>query len=135
LFARFAPVFALATGAFLTVDGTLGLIFGGAEFDVGEPLPRHTWNWVFQFNGWHELLHVLTGLLLVVAWSKRAWLPAGLLAFGALYTVFAALAFSDGDDVANVVFSNARDNIVHAYLGVVAIALAVAAARRRPVPA
>jgi hypothetical protein len=113
-------------GPALAINGVLGLLLAGAELDTGDDLPRHEWNFFFHFNGWHEVLHVATGTLLTIASSRERWAALGALTFGAIYAVLTPLAFIDGDDVLNVVFSDTPDNVVHAVLGVAGIIVGLA---------
>jgi hypothetical protein len=130
-----AWLYCIAIGPALALNGALGLVLGGAELETGDDLPRHEFNFVFEFNGWHHVLHVLTGGLLALALVRRAWAPVLALAFGLVYAVLTPLGFIDGDDVANVVYSHTADNFVHATLAVLGLAIGVAAlSRRRPGP-
>jgi hypothetical protein len=122
-----ARIFCLLVGPALALNGLLGLLFAGAEFEVGDDLPHHGWNFFFEFNGWHELLHIATGLMLTVASFRQRWAPVGALLFGVIYAVLTPLALIDGDDVANVIFSDTRDNVVHALLGAAGLVLGIAA--------
>src|SRR4051794_11310125 len=79
--ARLARVFCLSVGPALALNGLLGLLFAGAELEVGDSLPHHRWNFFFEFNGWHELLHVATGLMLSLVAFSRRWARVGALAF------------------------------------------------------
>jgi hypothetical protein len=128
-----AYAFCLTIGPFLFIDGLLGLIFAGTSLRTGEDLPHHSWNFFFQFNSWHQLSHVVTGLVLIVAATTRSRLPTGLIIFGAIYAVAAPLGFIDGNDVLDVIYSDTRDNIIHALLALQALALGlgVLVVRRR----
>jgi fermentation-respiration switch protein FrsA (DUF1100 family) len=121
-----ARAFCLVVGPALALNGVLGLLLAGAEFDTGDRLPRHEWNFFFQFNGWHEALHVATGTLLTVASLRGSWAARGALAFGLIYAALTPLAFIDGDDVLNVVFSDTPDNFVHALLGIAGVTVGLA---------
>ena len=118
-----AYAFCLTIGPFLFIDGLLGLIFAGTSLRSGEDLPHRGWNFFFQFNSWHQLSHVVTGLVLILAATARRRLSGGLIIFGAVYAVAAPLGFIDGNDVLDVIYSDTRDNIIHALLAVQALAL------------
>jgi Domain of unknown function (DUF4383) len=132
---RIAPLlayaFCLTTGPFLFIDGLLGLIFAGTSLRTGEHLPHRSWNFIVQFNSWHQLAHVVTGGILILAATRRGWLPVGLLVFGAFYAVAAPLGFIDGNDVLDVIYSDTRDNIIHALFAALALGLGVLVVRRR----
>jgi hypothetical protein len=123
----------LAVGPFLFLDGLGGLIFAGTGLSVGAELPHREWNWFFEFNDWHQLLHVVTGAVLVVAASRSEWAGRGALIFGAVYLVLTPLAVIDGDDVANLIYSDGRDNVIHGLLAIEGVALGLAAIAARGV--
>ena len=121
--------FCLAVGVSLLLNWILGLVFGGREFATSDDPPRSEFNFFFEFNGWHHLLHVLTAAVLVAAIFRRDWAPACALLFGAVYLVLTPLAVADGNDVANAVYSDTPDNFVHGSLAVAGVALGVAGFR------
>jgi hypothetical protein len=125
-----ARAFCVVVGASLMLNGILGLSFGGHEFAVRDDLPHSEFNFFFEFNGWHHVLHVVTAGILLVASLRREWAATGALVFGAVYLVLTPLALIDGDDVANLIYSDPRDNVVHATLAVVGTALGLIALRR-----
>jgi hypothetical protein len=128
-----AYAFCLTIGPFLFIDGLLGLIFAGTSLRGGEDLPHRGWNFFFQFNSWHHLSHVVTGLVLILAATTRSRLSTGLIVFGAFYAVAAPLGFIDGNDLLDVIYSDTRDNIVHAFfaLQALAVGLGILVFRRR----
>jgi hypothetical protein len=95
---------------------------------VGAQLPHREWNWLFEFNDWHQLLHVVTGAILLAGGLRREWAGRAAIAFGAVYLVLTPLAVIDGDDVADVIYSDGRDNFIHGLFAVEALVLGLAAA-------
>jgi hypothetical protein len=126
-----AGIFCLIVGPLLVLDGITGLIFAGTGLSVGTELPHREWNWFFEFNDWHHVLHIVSGGILVIASLKRTWWARGVLVFGAIYVVLTPLAIVDGDDVGNVVFSDGRDNVVHAMLAAEGVFLGLTAGALR----
>ena len=127
-------LFCLAVGPLLLLDAVFGLGFAGTPWSAGNDLPREEWNYIFHFNSWHQLLHVLDGLVLIAGAVKREWAWAAALAFGGSYAVMAPAGFLDGDDVFNLFYSATRENLVHtmfAVQGVVLGLLALRSQRRR----
>jgi hypothetical protein len=124
---KLTRAFCVTVGLLLLLeDGTLGLIFSGTDFSVSDHPPHKGWNFFFEFNSWHHLLHVATGALLLAAALRREWAPTGAFVFGAIYVLMAPLGFIDGDDVLNIVYSGARENTVHAVLAVAGVSLGIA---------
>jgi hypothetical protein len=118
-------LFCLAIGPFLLLDGAAGLLFADTAFSSGDHLPHAEWNFLFHFNSWHQLLHVLNGLVLSAGAIKRNWAPAAALAFGTTYAVMAPVGFLDGDDIFNLFYSGTRENLVHAMFAIAGVALGV----------
>ena len=126
----------LATGPFLLLDGLGGLIFAPTAFSVGDHLPREDWNFLFQFNGWHNALHIVNGAVLTAGAVRRSWSAPATLLFGLSYAVMAPVGFIDGDDVFNLFYSGTRENLVHTFFALEgvffgSVGLAAAAASRR----
>jgi uncharacterized protein DUF4383 len=124
-------LFCLAVGPFLLIDGLGGLIFAPAGFGTGDRLPSEEWNFVFHFNAWHHLLHVLDGMVLTVGAVRRSWAPAAALLFGTSYAVMAPAGFLDGDDVFDVFYSSVRENVVHTAFAVQGVTLGLLGLRSR----
>jgi Domain of unknown function (DUF4383) len=124
-------LFCLATGPFLFLDGLSGLIFAPAGFATGDHLPSEEWNFVFHFNAWHHVLHILNGTVLTAGAIRRAWAPAAALLFGATYAVMAPVGFIDGDDIFNLFYSSTRENLVHTAFAVLGVTLGLLGFRAR----
>jgi len=129
----------LLTGGLLLLDTIPALVFTAFDLATGDDLPSQGWNFVFAFNTWHHLLHVVTSTGLLIAGMRREWAPVGLLMFGAIYVLLAPAGFIDGDDAFDVIYSGWRENWVHAVLAVQGVVLGVlglqARARERGQPA
>ena len=118
---RSAPqMYALVVGASLVVGGVLGFFYN-ASFATGDATltDRDAVLGLLDVNGWHNLVHVISGLLgLAVAGSftsARAY--AGI--FGAVYMLLAVLGFAagDGETLFSLVPVNTEDNVLHLLLG------------------
>jgi hypothetical protein len=107
-----AQNFALAVGVALTVVGIAGFFCSSSFGKPGDPGDLLG---VLRVNGWHNLLHITTGLLgLAVA---RFYGPARAYAIG-LGTLYGALAIwgfviGTGDSILGIVPVNAEDNVLH----------------------
>lgn len=132
-------LFCLVVGPVLLLDGAFGLGFAGTAFSTGDDLPRQEWNFVFHFNSWHQLLHVLNGLVLTAGAIKREWSPLAALIFGGSYALMAPVGFVDGDDVFNLFYSGTRENLVHTMFAIQGLAFGLLGLRAQgrdlpPVP-
>jgi hypothetical protein len=121
-----AQWYCLLGGAALLLAGLAGFI-ADATFGTGDSLERGKFI-LFDVNGWHNVVHILSGLLgLSLAGS---WFGARLYAigFGATYLVVAAIGFAvgDGESILGLIPVNTADNWLHvaiAVLGLVAGAI------------
>lgn len=130
-----ARLYATVVGAALTIVGIIGFFYSsdfGSPGDVDEVLG------ILAVNGWHNILHLVTGLLGLAAAGYAARTYA--LALGLLYVVIAIWGFiiGGGESILGIVPVNTEDNFLHVILGVLGLAAGAAspaAARPRPAPA
>ena len=80
----------------------------------------------FEVNGWHNLVHIASGLLLLAAFRSRAAAKTVALVFGLTYGLVALIGLIDGNDVLGFIPVNAADNVLHIALSLVGILAAVA---------
>jgi hypothetical protein len=117
-----AQTYALVIGLVLTVGGIVGFFYSSS---FGKPGHTDAILGVFDVNGWHNLLHLLSGLLGIAV--SRSYGPARRYAigFGAVYAVVAIWGFviGGGEAILGIVPVNSEDNVLHlliALAGVVA---------------
>jgi hypothetical protein len=130
-----ARLYATVVGAVLTIGGIIGFFYSSS---FGSPGTVDEVFGIFAVNGWHNVLHLVTGLLGLAAAGYLARTYA--LAVGLLYAVLAIWGFiiGGGDSILDIVPVNAGDNILHLILGVLGLAAGAASpapAGRRPAPA
>jgi hypothetical protein len=80
----------------------------------------------FEVNGWHNLVHILSGLVLLASAPRRAIARTVVLAFGIVYGIVAIWGLIDGNDVLGLIPVNAADNVLHIALSAVGILAAMA---------
>ena len=121
-----AQVYALTFGLALLLVGILGFFYT-ADFSAGdattEPGNRDAVLGLFDVNGWHNVVHILSGLAgLALAGS---WFGARLyaLGFGTVYLLVAALGFAagDGESILGLIPVNTADNWLHVAIAVLGI--------------
>jgi hypothetical protein len=83
----------------------------------------------FEVNGWHNVVHLLSGLLLLSAFRKRTAAKTVALAFGVVYGLVALIGLIDGNDVLGLIPVNAADNILHIALSLAGIIAALVSPR------
>jgi Domain of unknown function (DUF4383) len=107
-----AQSFCLLFGAGLIAGGVLGFVFGGASFDTGGDVQGDDLA-IFEVNGWHNVVHIVSGACLVVASMRAASAALGALIFGAVYAGIAVWGFTAGDSVAGLVATDTDANWLH----------------------
>ena len=131
-----AQWFCLLAGATLLLVGLLGFI-ADASFDVagsadGDRLGNADGQLQgdgflgFEVNGWHNVVHILSGLLLLSAFRSRKAARTVALVFGIAYALVTIIGLIDGNDVLGFIPVNGADNVLHLALSAVAILAALA---------
>ena len=75
----------------------------------------------FEVNAWHNIVHVVSGLVLLAAFRRRGPAKAVALAFGVVYGIVAIIGLVDGSDVLGIIPVNAADNVLHIALSALGI--------------
>jgi hypothetical protein len=130
-----AQWYCLLAGAALLLAGIFGFL-ADAGFGVGE-VPSGTVDGGsflgFEVNGWHNLVHLASGLVLLAAANTRPSAKAIALGFGLVYGLVAIIGLIDGSDVIGLIPVNGADNILHVALAALGIVAGlISKARRRP---
>ena len=129
-----AQLFCLVVGATLVLVGLLGFLVE-PKFDVstgGDPGALDGENLIiFEVNGWHNVVHILSGVFLLALMGRHRTARTAALAFGAIYGVVTVIGLIDGKDVLGLFPVNPADNILHILLTVTAFAAALAPTRDR----
>ena len=133
-----ARLYCLLVGGVLVIAGIIGFFYE-ASFSVGDEIKADEVFDILAVNGWHNLVHISIGALLLIAAGGAA--RAGAMFVGVLYLALAVLGFiatGDGgiDFVAengvlvDLVPVNDDDNWLHVILGVTGVLAAFATGRR-----
>jgi hypothetical protein len=137
-----ARLYCLLVGGVLVIAGIIGFFYE-ASFDSGEALKSDDVFGVLAVNGWHNLVHISIGGLLLVAAGGAA--RGAALFVGVLYIVLTVLGFiaTGGDGIGfvaengvlvDLVPVNDEDNVLHLVLGLTGV-LAGLATRKAGTPA
>lgn len=116
-----ARLYAGLIGATLLVAGIIGFFYSSS---FGSPGERDAVLGILEVNGWHNLVHLASGALGLLAFASG---PAAsrtyALAFGAVYIVVAIWGFiiGSGESILGFIPINTEDNILHLILGVLGI--------------
>jgi hypothetical protein len=118
-----ARLYATLVGAALVVGGIVGFFYSAS---FGSPGTVDDVFGILAVNGWHNVVHVLTGALglLVAGYAARQYA----LWLGALYVAIAVWGFvlGSGESILGTFPVDTADNLLHLVLGVLGIAAAVA---------
>ena len=121
-----AQWFAYLVGAVLVLVGLIGFL-ADSSFDTGTTgLDGDKLLGIFEVNGWHNVVHILTGLLLLAVAGKRKTAKPGVLFFGVAYGLVTLIGLIDGKDVLGLIPVNPADNILHIALTAAALLSAFA---------
>ncbi|HEX8086763.1 MAG TPA: DUF4383 domain-containing protein [Solirubrobacteraceae bacterium] len=119
-----AQLYCLLGGLALLLAGIVGF-FVDSGFDTGGGIDGDKLI-AFEVNGWHNIVHILSGLLLLGASAKRASAKTVALLFGIVYGAVALIGLIDGETVFGLIPVNPADNVLHIALALAGILAAVA---------
>jgi Domain of unknown function (DUF4383) len=120
-----AQWYCLLAGAGLLLAGLFGWI-ADATFDTGTGDALQGDSFLgFEVNGWHNLVHLLSGIVLLAAFSRRKPAKTVALAFGVVYGLVTLIGLVDGNDVFGLLPVNPADNILHLALSAAGILAAL----------
>jgi uncharacterized protein DUF4383 len=133
-----ARLYCLLVGGVLVIAGIIGFFYE-ASFATGDSIRTEDVFGVLSVNGWHNLVHIAIGALLLIAAGSAAR-PAALFV-GILYIVLCILGFiatsdngigfvAENDTLIKLVPVNNEDNVLHLILGITGV---IAAFASRPV--
>lgn len=121
-----AQLFALIFGAVLTVAGIVGFFYNSGF--TSDKTVRDAVFGILDVNGWHNLVHILTGVAGLVVASSYSGSRGYALGFGFVYIVVAVWGFviGSGDSILSIVPVNTEDNFLHLLIGFAGIAAGMA---------
>src|SRR5215208_4832744 len=116
-----ARLYAAVMGTVLTVAGIIGFFYNahfGSGTDVfGADSSVEVFG-ILAVNGWHNVVHLLTGILglLAVGYAARTYA----LGLGLVYVVVAVWGsiIGSGDSILSIVPVNTEDNFLHLIIGI-----------------
>ena len=119
-----AQWYSVVFGGTLLHDGLIGFL-ANASFVTGKKLEDDPLLGIFDVNGWHNVVHIASGLLLLAFAKKRSTAKAVALTFGIVYGLVTILGFIDGSDVLAIIPTNGADNFLHLAISALAIVSAL----------
>ena len=130
-----ARLYATLVGGTLVIAGIIGFFYSSS---FGGPGAVDDVFGILAVNGWHNVVHIVTGGLGLIAAGYAARQYA--LGLGVVYIAIAIWGFiiGDGHSILGFIPVNTEDNFLHLILGVLGVAAGVstpATARGRSAPA
>jgi hypothetical protein len=133
-----ARLYCLLVGAVLVIAGIIGFFYE-ASFATGDSIRADDVFGVLSVNGWHNLVHIAIGALLLIAAGSAA--RGAALCVGILYIALCVLGFiatsnggigfiAENDTLFKLVPVNNEDNVLHLILGITGV---IGAYASRPV--
>ena len=124
-----ARLYCLLVGGVLVIAGIIGFFYE-ASFATGDSIRSSDVFGVLSVNGWHNLVHIGIGALLLAA-AGTAARPAALFV-GVLYIVLCVLGFiatgnggiafvAENGTLIKLVPVNNEDNVLHLILGITGV--------------
>jgi hypothetical protein len=135
-----AQVYCLVFGVVLVLAAIVGF-FTNSSFETGDDAPRDALIGLFDVNGWHNIVHLLSGLAALAVAGSRPIARLFAFGFGGVYVLITILGLAAGDNstLFGLIPINTEDNFLHlaiAAAGILAGASSPSEApgRRAPTP-
>ena len=114
-----AQLYALLVGATLVIAGIIGFFYN-STFTSNKSVHDDVFG-ILAVNGWHNVVHIATGALglLAIGYAARAYA----LGLGIVYIAVAIWGFiiGSGDSILSIVPVNTEDNVLHLLIGLAGI--------------
>ena len=120
-----AQLFALLFGVILAGAGIIGFLYSS---DFGSPGEVHAVLGILDVNGWHNLVHIVTGALGLATAGSYLYSRNYAYGLGAVYVVVATWGFivGGGGTILGFLPVNAEDNVLHLLIGISGVGAGVA---------
>jgi hypothetical protein len=125
-----AQWYSLIFGAVLLLAGIAGFFADSSFGDLGSNVQGDELI-VFEVNGWHNIVHILSGLLGLALAARPSTARMYALGFGAVYLLVTIWGIVDGNDVFGLLPVNGADNVLHIAIAVTGILAGLASDPRR----
>jgi hypothetical protein len=125
-----AQLYALVVGATLVIAGIIGFFYN-STFTSDKSVHDDVFG-ILAVNGWHNVVHIATGALGLLALGYAARAYAG--GLGLVYIVVAIWGFliGSGDSILSIVPVNTEDNILHLLIGLAGVGAYLATPAEAP---
>lgn len=114
---------------FLAVVFGIGFIFAGVAGFRPEFISNGLLLGIFEVNDMHNIVHIVSGVLAIMAATSLKYTKLYFLIFGLVYTAVAILGFVRNGDLM-MMHTNMADNYLHLGIGIICILLGLYAYKR-----
>ena len=117
-----AQVYALVIGLTLVVAGIAGFFYS-ASFSTGDGSERDAVLGILDVNGWHNIVHIASGVVGLVLAGSYGGARAYALGLGVVYLLVTLLGFiaGDGEEILNLIPVNTEDDFLHLLIGIAGV--------------
>src|SRR3954464_3923682 len=124
-----AQMFAVVIGAVLVLAGIIGFFYSSP---FGSPGKGDGGLGILDVNGWHSVVHILSGAAGLALMGTAAGARAYAIGLALVYTVVAIWGFAigDGESILGFIPVNTEDNVLHALIALAGYAAFFASAPR-----
>jgi Domain of unknown function (DUF4383) len=122
-----ARLYALVFGAVLVIAGIIGFFYNSTFTD--DKSVRDSVFGILEVNGWHNVVHIATGVLGLAAFALGAYAARTYaLGLGLVYIAVAVWGFVIGnhDSILSVVPVNTEDDVLHLVIGLAGVGAGLA---------
>src|SRR5919198_4141566 len=112
-----AQIYSLLFGITLVGAGIVGFFYSS---DFGDPGKVDGVLGILDVNGWHNVVHILTGLIGLAVYASYGNARIYALGLGAVYVAIAVAGFiaGDGETLLSIIPVNTEDNFLHLLIGI-----------------
>jgi hypothetical protein len=120
-----AQLYALLFGLILVGAGIIGFFYSS---DFGDPGKVDGVLGILDVNGWHNVVHIATGLIGLAVYASYGNARLYALGLGAVYVAIAIAGFiaGDGETLLSIIPVNTEDNFLHLLIGIAGVGAGLA---------
>src|SRR3954470_5863583 len=126
-----SQIYALLFGATLVLAGVVGFFYSA---DFRDPGKVDGVLGILDVNGWHNVVHIATGLIGLAVAGSYGGARGYAIGFGALYVAIAVWGFiaGDGSNLLSIIPVNTEDNFLHLLIGIAGLGAGLATPAVQP---
>jgi uncharacterized protein DUF4383 len=126
-----SQIYALVFGITLVVAGIVGFFYSSS---FGDPGHVDGVLGILDVNGWHNLVHIATGLIGLAVFASYGSARLYAIGLGVVYVAIAIAGFiaGDGSNLLSIIPVNTEDNFLHLLIGIAGLSAGLATPAVQP---